>query len=302
MKNKVFIIAEVGNLHNGCVDLAKEFIQQAASCGSDAVKFQVHVFDAESLPKAPNPPYFKSESRKQYFERTSFDVDQWKILKNYTEEVCKIEFMASAFSSEAVDLLESIGIKKYKIPSGEVTNLPLLEKIASLGKPVLLSSGMSSWKELGNAVETLKTGSCQEITILQCSSVYPCPTQEVGLNVLSEMKERFDLSVGFSDHTLDNTASIAAVALGAEVIERHFTLEKNISGSDSGHSLTPLELTKFIKEIRNLELALDNKVDKDVSAEKLQDMKVIFEKSVVSKQQIRKGLRLNYDMLAFKKP
>jgi len=301
-KKKTFIIAEVGNLHDGSLDLAKEFIAQAASCGADAVKFQVHIFDAESLPEAPNPPYFKSESRKQYFERTSFDVEQWKILKNYAEKECKIEFMASVFSNEAVDLLENIAIKKHKIPSGEVTNLSLLEKVSSLGKPVLLSSGMSSWKELENAVQTLRAGGCRDITILQCSSVYPCPMQEVGLNVLSEMKKRFGLAVGFSDHTLDNTASIAAVVLGAEVIERHFTLEKDIAGSDSEHSLVPSRLADFIKEIRSLELALANDVDKDMLAKKLQSMKVIFEKSIVSNQQIKSGSVLSANMLAFKKP
>ena len=150
----IYIIAEIGNTHEGSLGLAKCFIKSAADCGVDAVKFQTHIFDAESLPDAPNPPYFKDETRKEYFDRTGFDIDEWTELKRYTENECGIDFFSSPFSLEAVDLLEEVGVGVYKIPSGEVTNLPLLKKIAETGKKVILSSGMSVWIELDNAVKT----------------------------------------------------------------------------------------------------------------------------------------------------
>lgn len=301
MQKRVLIIAEIGNLHEGSVGLAKCFIREAAQCGANAVKFQTHIFEAESLPDAPAPGYFKEESRKDYFERTAFTQDQWRDLKKYSEE-CKIEFMSSVFSLEAVDILEDVGVKKYKIPSGEVTNLPLLEKIASTKKPVLLSSGMSTWKELDKAVETLKTNGCRDITVLQCTSLYPCHPEKVGLNIIKEIKKRYSLKVGFSDHTLGLSASYAAVVLGAEVIEKHFTLSRRMYGSDAKHSLGPEEFKLFIKEIRDLEKAISSKVDKDELAKDLAEMKVIFEKSVVARKNIPKGAIIAIDDIAFKKP
>ncbi len=299
---KVFIIAEIGNAHEGSVGLAKRFIRKIADCGADAAKFQTHIFDAESLPDAPSPSYFKDESRKDYFERTAFNLEQYKELKKYTEGECGIEFISSPFSLEAVDLLEKVKVKKYKVPSGEVTNIPLLEKIANTHKPVLLSSGMSTWAELDKAVETLKANGSKDITILQCSSVYPCPPEKVGLNILLQLKDRYGLAVGFSDHTLGISASIGAVVLGAEVIERHFTLSREMYGSDAKHSLEPKEFEQLIKEIREVETIIASKVEKDKLAEELKDMKFTFEKSIVAKKHIPKGTKITFDMIAFKKP
>ena len=157
---KVYIISEIGNSHEGSLGLAKQFIKTAAECGVDAVKMQTHIFEAESLPDAPNPPYFKNESRKEYFDRTGFSINQWKELKRFAEKDLKIDFFSSPFSLKPVDLLENIGVKSYKIASGEVNNIPLLEKIAKTGKRVLLSSGMSSWTELDYAVEVLQSNGC----------------------------------------------------------------------------------------------------------------------------------------------
>jgi len=298
---KVFIIAEIGNSHEGSVGLAKRFIKTAADCGADAAKFQTHIFDAESLPNAPTPSYFKDESRKEYFERTAFDLKQYKELKRYAEE-CGMEFISSVFSLEAVDLLEQTGVKRHKIPSGEVTNIPLLEKVASTRKPILLSSGMSTWSELDKAIETLKANGCRDITVLQCSSFYPCPPDKAGLNILTEMKNRYNLAVGFSDHTLGISASIGAVMLGAEVIERHFTLSKEMYGSDAKHSLEPDEFKQLIKEIREIEKIIASKAEKDKLAEELKNMKFTFEKSIVTKKLIPKGTKITLDMIAFKKP
>lgn len=302
MYSKIFIIADVGNTHEGSVGLAKRFIKVAADCGADAAKFQTHIFDAESLPDAPSPSYFKDESRKDYFERTAFNLEQYKELKKYTEGDCGIEFISSPFSLEAIDLLEKVGVKKYKVPSGEVTNIPLLEKIAKTHKPVLLSSGMSTWAELDKAIETLKANGGKDITVLQCTSVYPCPPEKMGFNILSQLKDRYGLAVGFSDHTLGISASIGAVVLGAEVIERHFTLSREMYGSDAKHSLEPKEFEQLIKEIREVETIIASKVEKDKLAEELKDMKFTFEKSIVAKKHISKGTKITFDMIAFKKP
>ncbi len=305
-KNSIFIIAEVGNLHNGSVESAKDFVKTAAECGADAVKFQTHIFDAESLPDAPTPSFYAQESRKNYLERTAFTAEEWKELREYSQKR-NIEFMSSVFSLEAVDLLEDVGVERYKIPSGEVTNLPLLEKIGPLGKPVLLSSGMSSWKEIDNAVETLRSSGCVDLTVMQCTSLYPCPENKVGINIMPEMKQRYGCRVGFSDHTLKNDASFAAITSGAEVIERHLTLSQNLQGSDAKHSLLPDEFSKFVEEVKDGALGVvDDKnflnVNKDQLVEELKGIKVVFEKSIVAKQDIPKGEEITFDKLAFKKP
>lgn len=300
---KVFIIAEIGNSHEGSVGLAKCFIKTAADCDADAVKFQTHIFDAESLSDAPCPPYFTSESRQEYFKRTAFNTSQMKTLKEYAEQECGLEFISSPFSIEAVELLEEINIKRYKIPSGEVTNIPLLERVAGTGKPVLLSSGMSSWQELDDAVNKLKLNKSGIITLMQCSSIYPCPCRIAGLNVLSQFRQRYPgIRVGFSDHTLSFAASLGAVVLGAEVIEKHLILSRRMYGSDAAHSLIPEEFKQFTQEIRNMEECLNNNVDKNQQAEELKEMKFIFEKSIVSKVAIPKGTKITVDMMAFKKP
>jgi sialic acid synthase SpsE len=165
---KTYIIAEIGNTHEGSVGLAKQFIKAAADCGVDAVKFQTHIFEAESLPSAPNPSYFKDETRKEYFERTAFTIEQYKVLKDYAENECKVDFFSSPFSLEAVDFLMEVGVSTFKIPSGEVSNIPLLEHVAKTGKKVILSSGMSSWDELDRAVAVFKDKEKLTITINNC--------------------------------------------------------------------------------------------------------------------------------------
>ena len=214
------LIAEIGSVHDGSFGNACKLIELAGVCGADAVKFQTHIADAETLINAPSPNYFKSESRFDYFKRTSFNKDQWIELKKLSES-CGLIFLSSPFSIEAAELLESLNVKVYKIPSGEITNIPLLEKIASFKKPVFLSSGMSNWKELDIAF-SIFNDHC-ELTIMQCSSMYPCPPENIGLNVLQELQQRYGCPVGFSDHSLGFAAPIAAAALGATVIEKHFT-------------------------------------------------------------------------------
>ncbi len=301
--NHIYIIAEIGNTHEGSLGLAKQFIKAAAECGVNAVKLQTHMFDCESLLSAPNPPYFKDESRKEYFDRTAFSLDQWKELKRFTEEEMKVDFFSSPFSLEAIDLLSEVGVDTLKIPSGEVNNIPLLEKAAKSGKRVILSSGMSSWEELDEAVTTLQENGCADLVVLQCTSEYPCPPEESGLNVLAELRARYkNIQVGYSDHTMGIAVPLAAVVLGATVVEKHFTLSQKMYGSDAKNSTEPEEFKRLVTEIRNTEKALSNNVDKDEKVKALGQMKLTFEKSVVTATDLTEGRVIEFDDLAFKKP
>ena len=298
--DQVFVIAEVGSVHDGSFGNAQKLIDAAAGCGVDAVKFQTHIAAAETLRDAPMPPYFEGEPRYEYFERTGFNREQWKALKAHCQENT-VEFLSSPFSIEAVELLEAIGVVRYKVPSGEVTNLPLLEVIAQTGKPMLLSSGMSSWAELDEAVNTILRRH-DRLTVLQCTSEYPCPYEEVGLNVMLAMRERYEVPVGLSDHTLTNYAALAAVTLGASVIEKHLTFSRRMYGSDARHSLEPDEFADLVQGIRAIETMLASEVDKDAMAARLQGMKDIFEKSVVSLVEIPAGTVITAGMVGVKKP
>jgi N-acetylneuraminate synthase len=288
------VIAEIGSVHDGSFGNACKLIEAAAECGADAVKFQTHMAEAETMVDAPMPPYFQGEQRQEYFARTAFTPGQWQELAS----VCRgngVVFLSSPFSLEAVDL----GVEIYKIPSGEVSNLPMLEKIAALRKPVLLSSGMSSWAELDAAMDVLRNGG--PVTIMQCSSCYPCPVECVGLNVIPEMARRYDTPVGFSDHTLGHAAAFAAAALGADVIEKHFTFSRRMYGSDAQHSMEPEDFRNLTAGLRDIWSMLGYPVDKD-NLEPYQDMKRIFEKSVVTARALDAGTVLAPEDLVFKKP
>lgn len=295
-----FIIAEIGNTHEGSFGQAQALITAAAECGANAVKLQTHLADAEMVASAPFPPYFRpGESRRTYFERIGFDEAQYKDLLQLAASL-GVALLSSPFSPEAVDVLETVGIPAYKIPSGEVTNLPFLDHVARTKKPVLLSSGMSSWEELDRAVETVRRHHDQ-IVVLQCTSVYPCPPERVGLNLLGEMATRYDSLVGLSDHTLTMSAALAAVTLGACVIEKHFTLSKRMYGPDPQFSLEPQAFAEMTKGIREIEAALQHPVDKDDLGD-LAEMKAIFEKSIVAARDLPSGTIIERDDLATKKP
>ena len=306
MKNKKaedhneIIIAEVGSVHDGSFGNACKLIELASKCGVDSVKFQTHIASEESLENAPDPPYFKGEPRYQYFERTAFNEQQWKELKNICE-LNNVTFMSSPFSIEALKMLERIKAKIYKIPSGEINNIPLIEELAKTNKPILISSGMSSWEELDLAVEIL-VRKCP-LTIMQCTSNYPCPSEKVGLNIITDIKKRYGkkVKVGFSDHTLGFNASIAAATLGATVIEKHFTFSKYMYGSDASLAMEPKEFKILCDELRSLWISLKNPVNKN-DLSNVNSMKRIFEKSIVSARDIKKGQKLIFKDLAFKKP
>jgi N,N'-diacetyllegionaminate synthase len=292
----VFVIAEAGMNHDGSLGNAVRLAEVAAECGADAVKFQLHDARAETTRDAPSPPYFQHESRWEYFERTAFSDEQWRLLKEACD-AAQIEFLCSPFSLEALDRLEQLGVTRYKIGSGEVTNLELVRAVAATGKPVLLSSGMSSWAELDAAVEAAG----DDVTVLQCTSEYPTPPERVGLNLLAELRERYGKQVGLSDHTLGPYAAHAAVALGAVAVEKHFTLSREAYGPDAALALEPDELEDLVDGVREIEAMLASPVDKD-DLEPFAEMKRVFEKSVVAAADIPAGTILEQRMLAAKKP
>jgi N-acetylneuraminate synthase len=294
------VVAEVGSVHDGSFGNAKHLIETAKQCGADIVKFQTHIAAAETLRDAPMPPYFRGEPRYEYFERTAFSRDQWSELKRHCDDHF-IEFMSSPFSIEAVELLEAIGVSRYKVGSGEITNIPLICAVRETGKHVILSSGMSTWAELDVAVNAV-VARHDRLTLLQCSSEYPCSAADVGLNVMLEMRKRYHMSVGLSDHTLTPYASFAAVSLGACVIEKHLTFSRSMYGSDARHSLEPDEFRDLVSGIRAIETMLSSRVDKDAMALRLRPMKEIFEKSVVTRVDIPAGTTITSEMLAVKKP
>ena len=292
------LIAEIGSVHDGSFGNAINLIKLAAECGATAVKFQTHIAESETIANAPSPAYFKSESRIDYFKRTAFTMTQWLKLKEIADE-CSVLFLSSPFSLEAVDILENIGMRAYKIPSGEVTNIPLLEKIAELGKPVFLSSGMSDFTELDMAYEIF-INKC-DLTIMQCSSAYPCPNKDVGLNVIDQIKNRYNCKVGYSDHTIGYAAPIAAAALGAVVIEKHFTFSNKMYGSDAVHSMEPSDFKILSKSIKDVWEMLSNPVDKQC-IDRYSEMKDIFQKSIVASVDLLKGEILKLEDIKFKKP
>lgn len=298
---KTIVIAEIGMTHDGSFGQAKAMIQCAAKCGANIVKFQTHISEAETLPNAPRPPYFKDESRYEYFDRTAFSLEQHIQLKEIAEQA-GVEFISSPFSIEAIELLEKVGVKSYKIPSGEVTNIPYLIRMAETGKQVILSSGMSSWAELDEAVKTLQDNGCDDLVILQCTSEYPCPPEAAGLNIMLEMKERYGFPVGYSDHTLGSSVAVAAVTLGACLIEKHFTLSHAMYGPDAKNSADPDELKTLVENIRAAEKALNSTVDKDSKANELNHMKITFEKSLVAACDLPANTIIEIEHLAYKKP
>lgn len=297
----MYLIAEIGQAHEGSLGIAHSYIDAVATTGVDAIKFQIHIASAESSQHEPFRTHFsfEDETRFDYWKRMEFTTEQWFGLKKHCDEV-GLNFIASPFSNAAVELLEKIGIDKYKIGSGEVNNFLVLDQIASTGKPVLLSSGMSSYSELDKSVEFLLQRNI-ETAILQCTTSYPTTPENWGLNVISELIERYKLPVGYSDHSGDIFSSLYAAVLGAEIIEFHVVFDKRMFGPDSTSSLTFKQVERLVHGIRQLEIANRNPVDKhDNSA--FTSLKNIFEKSLAVNKDLPKGHVLQIDDLEAKKP
>ena len=293
------VVAEIGSTHDGSVGIAHNSVRIAAACGAGAVKFQAHLAAAESTRNAPAPAFFQNESRFEYFERIAFTPATWRSLIDCAH-AAGVTFVTSPFSAEAVALLEDVGVDQYKIASGEVTNLPLLEEVARTGKPVILSSGMTNWAELDAAVETIRRRH-RRVTVLQCTSAYPCAYEQVGLNVMAEMRARYELPVGLSDHTAANYAAFAAAALGAVMIEKHFTLSRHLYGSDARHSSEPRQFKELVAGVRAIDTMLETPVDKDVLAG-FEAMREVFQKSIVTTVEIPAGTVITAAMVGIKKP
>ena len=300
-KSNVFIIAELGQAHDGSLGILHSYIDAVAKTGVDAIKFQTHIADAESSQHEPFRVNFSYEdkSRFDYWKRMEFSLEQWKEIKTHCTEV-GLEFMSSPFSIAAVDLLEKVGVNRYKIGSGEVTNFLLLEKIISTRKPIILSSGMSSLSELDRTVSFLKSRNA-DFSILQCTTSYPTKPHQYGLNVIRELRNRYNIKVGYSDHSSEIGTCIAATALGAEILEFHVVFNKDIFGPDSKSSLTIDETMQLVKAVRDIKTALNNPVDKnDIS--NFRDVKDIFEKSLSINKDMKSGEVITKDDLEAKKP
>lgn len=297
----MYFIAEVGQAHEGSLGIAHSYINALAKTGVDAIKFQVHIAEAESSAHEPFRVKFSTQDRIRfdYWKRMEFSLTQWKELKAHCEEV-GVEFIASPFSNAAVDLLEQLDVKRYKIGSGEVNNLLLLDKIAKTGKPVILSSGMSSFAELDETVAFLKKHNV-DFSILQCTTSYPTRPENYGLNVIQEVKKRYGVPVGYSDHSAKIETCIAATALGAEILEFHAVFDRQMFGPDATSSLEIAEIKQLVCAVRNITIAQKHPVDKkDNSAFK--ELKSIFEKSLAVNKALPVGHVLSFEDLESKKP
>lgn len=305
-KKKVFIIAEAGVNHNGSIETAKKLVDVAAQAGADAVKFQTFKADNLVSKNAQKAEYQKDttdakESQYEMIKRLELDETMHKELIAYCREK-GIMFLSTPFDHESIKLLDSLGLEIFKIPSGEITNLPYLREIGKLNKKVILSTGMADIGEIEDALEILTAAGTkrENITVLHANTMYPTPMEDVNLKAMQAIACTFDINVGYSDHTLGIEVPIAAAAMGAKVIEKHFTLDKNMEGPDHKASLEPDELKAMVKAVRNIELALGNGIKKPTPSEK-PNMEVA-RKSIVAKKPIKKGEIFSEENIAAKRP
>jgi N,N'-diacetyllegionaminate synthase len=302
--SKVFIIAEAGVNHNGSIDLAKQLIDKSSEAGADAVKFQT--FKAEKL-------VTRSASKAQYqTETTGNDESQFSMIKKLELDYDKhrelmeyaatkgVMFLSSPFDLESIDLLVDLDLEMFKIPSGEITNLPYLRKLGQLKQRVILSTGMSTLGDIEQALQVLRDSGTTDITVLHCNTEYPTPMHDVNLKAMQTIQQAFQVKVGYSDHTLGIEVPIAAVAMGAVVIEKHFTLDKSMDGPDHRASLEPDEFKQMVTSIRNVEQALGDGI-KRLSPSEEQNISIV-RKSIVAQTPIKKGEVFSENNLYVKRP
>ena len=296
-----YIIAEIGQAHEGSLGILHSYIDAIAPTGVNAIKFQMHIAKAESSEHEPFRVKFSLEdkTRFDYWKRMGFSLEQWKGIKKHCDEV-GLDFICSPFSNLAVDWLEEIGVGQYKIGSGEVTNFLILEKIAQTGKPVILSSGMSSYNELDQTVAFLKERKV-DFSILQCTTAYPTQPEEYGLNVIQELQKRYNVPIGFSDHSAQIATCIAATALGASILEFHVVFDRQLFGPDSKSALTIPETKDLVLAVRNIAAALSHPIDKNNTTAFI-ELKQIFEKSLAVNKDLPKNHILTFSDLESKKP
>ncbi|MGN6385940.1 MAG: N-acetylneuraminate synthase family protein [Verrucomicrobiota bacterium] len=296
------IIAEIAQAHDGSVNIAHSFIDSIAEAGADAVKFQTHIAAAESSPQEQwRVPFSKQDaSRYDYWKRMEFTPEQWRGLKEHAD-ARGLMFLSSPFSLQAIELLSGLGMQAWKIASGEVRNELLLNAILKTKQPVLLSSGMSSWEELSQSVQVIRDAGVP-LLLFQCTSAYPCPPERVGLNIISEMRERFDAPAGLSDHSGNIWPSVAAVTLGAKAVEVHVTWDRAMFGPDAVASVTFQELKQMVNGIRSIERMLTNPVDKEREAAAMTNMRQMFGQSLAAARDLQAGSAIQVEDLTSKKP
>ena len=298
----ILLVAEVGLAHDGNCNVAHAFIDAVARTGATVIKFQTHIAEAESTAREPFRAKFShlDNTRLDYWRRTGFTEEQWRGLKQHAEEAGLV-FMSSPFSIEAVDLLERIGVEAWKVGSGETNNRPMLERIAQTGKPIIVSTGMSREAEIGAVVALIRKRG-NDLALLHCTSMYPSPPEQTGLNVLAEFRDRYGCPVGLSDHSGEIYAALAAAALGADIIEVHVCMSNDCFGPDVPASLTVDELATLADGLAKIRTMITHPVDKQAMAETLEPMRRIFCKSIVYCNDIPSGSVLEPEHLTGKKP
>jgi len=302
----VFIVAEAGVNHNGSIELAKKLIDVASDAGVDAIKFQTFKANKLATKNASKAMYQKNTTNKNetqfdMLKKLELSVDSHKELISYCKSK-KITFLSSPFDHESIELLKDLDLEIFKIPSGEITNLPYLRHIGKLNKKIFLSTGMSTIEEIKNALSVLINSGTKKdkITVLHANTQYPTPMEDVNLKAMVTIGKELNVNFGYSDHTLGIEIDIAAVAMGASCIEKHFTLDCNMDGPDHKASLEPNQLKAMVKAIRNIEKALGSSIKKPSKSE-MQNIKIV-RKSIVAKTKIKKGEILNEQNLSIKRP
>jgi N,N'-diacetyllegionaminate synthase len=302
-KDKCFIIGEAGVNHNGDIEIAKKLIDVACDAKVDAVKFQT--FKAENL-------VTKNAEKAKYQKETTGDGSQFEMLKKLElsyedhlilEQYCENRgtmFISTPFDFESVDLLQKLNMPLYKVSSGDLTNIPFLMYIAILNKPMIISTGMANLGEVEKAVQAIKRVGNDQINLLHCTSNYPTAYEDVNLSAMLTLKNAFKVTVGYSDHTEGIEIPIAAVAMGAKIIEKHFTLDKNMGGPDHKASLNPAELKQMVNSIRNIEKAIGDGIK--VCNKNEESTKKLARKSIVAGKRIKSGEIISYENITFKRP
>ena len=308
MNSKVIIIAEAGVNHNGDFENAKKLILAAANAGADYVKFQTFKADKLVSIDAQKAEYQKvnlkggEDTQYEMLKKLEMSEDWHYELIKYAED-CGIKFLSTGFDESSIDFLVSLNIDLLKVPSGEITNKPYLEHIAKKNKPIIISTGMSTIGEIGEAIDILIENKItkEDITILHCNTEYPTPMNDVNLLAMNYIKKQFGVRVGYSDHTMGIEVPIAAVALGARVIEKHFTLDKAMDGPDHKASLEPAELQAMVKAIRNIELAISGSGEKEVSESEMKNI-IVARKSIHLNNAMKAGQQIQKKDLVMKRP
>ncbi|MFA9395565.1 MAG: N-acetylneuraminate synthase family protein [Halodesulfovibrio sp.] len=302
LNDQCMIIAEVGQAHEGSLGTAYAYVDAVAETGANAIKFQTHIASEESTKEDKFRVNFSKQdaTRYDYWNRMEFTREQWVELANYSRSKGLV-FLSTAFSNKAVDILYEASCPAWKVGSGDLLTLPLLDKMVEKGGPILLSTGMASWKEVDEVYQHL-VRKTNEIAIFQCTTDYPCLPTNWGLNNISAIRERYNVPVGFSDHSGEIYSGLAAATVGVDLLEVHVVFSKKCFGPDTKASLTIEDLASLVKGVRKIETAKKHPVDKDKMSAEKKELKTLFSRSIVAARKLKKGHVITNDDLQFKKP